>query len=244
MRLFFSACLLSLLTGFASAQATIQSAGSTIVVPAYGEVSHVNDEAHLVFTAEEQDKDRSAAESRVGQKMKRASELLRHEDATARLKTRGYSSFPIYAEESGRPSGKLRPIVGWRVLQYLDLTTSNLAALPASVAAAQSLLALQGISFQLREATRRQLEEQRIGSAYANLVERIGAISKAMGRSPADVVLENIDFDSAGVSAPESAQPRAMLRAGAAPATVSELPSFEAGESILRMRVVGRFRFR
>ena len=60
-----------------AAPAAVGTAGTLVIVPAYGEVRHANDEATVVFGAEEQDKDRAAATARVNQKMKQGIELLR-----------------------------------------------------------------------------------------------------------------------------------------------------------------------
>ena len=48
-----------------------------IVVPAYGEVVQPNDQAQATLMVEEQDKDKSAAASRVNQKMNQGLALLR-----------------------------------------------------------------------------------------------------------------------------------------------------------------------
>ncbi|WP_151446907.1 SIMPL domain-containing protein [Lacisediminimonas profundi] len=238
--------LLLLSSPIAHAQSGPQTAGATVVIPAYGEVKQANNEAHLVLMVEEQDKDKSQAASRVNAKMKRGTEIVRREDPSARLKTRGYYSFPVYADEApARPAqARTRQLVGWRVGQYLDVTTTNLAALPTMVASAQSVLAISSLNFGLSDTARRKLDEQRIAAAYANLGERIGAIARAMGRAPGDAVLDTIDFEGSGNYAPELAAQKTLMRAAAsAPAAVEE-PSFEPGETTLQMRVVGRFKFR
>jgi uncharacterized protein YggE len=241
--------LLALLTSFAFAQnapAGPQTAGAVVVIPAYGEIRHPNDEARLTFSIEEQDKDKAQAASRVNAKMKRGNEVLKREDPSARLQTRGYYTYPVYAEEpQPRPATTNRPrqIIGWRVGQSLEATTNRLDTLPNMVASVQSVLALNGVSFGLSEASRKKLDEQRIAAAWNNLRERVAAIARAMGRNPADAVLDTIDFEGSGNYAPEAAVQKMTMRA-AAPAAAVEEPSFEPGETTLQMRVVGRFRFR
>jgi predicted secreted protein len=240
------ACLgLMLATGFAAAQA-VQTAGTLVIVPATGEVRHANDEANLTFMIEEQDKDKAVAASRVNQKMKQGMEILKREDPQAVLSTRGYYTYAVYPEEQPQPrsNGKLRQPSGWRVGQYLEMKTGNLQSLPKTVAAAQSVLALNGLRFGLSEATAKQLDAQRIDATYKNLTERIASIAKAMGRNPADAVLDTIDFEGSGNYAQqEFAAPKAM-RAAMADAAPVEEPSFEPGETTLDMRVVGKVRFR
>ncbi|NEX61831.1 SIMPL domain-containing protein [Noviherbaspirillum galbum] len=228
-----------------SGAAAVQTSGTVVIVSAVGEVKQANDEAIATLTVEEQDKDRALAASRVNQKMKQGMETIRKEDPTAVLQTRGYFTYPVYGDE-GQPrpqSNRNRQIVGWRVGQSLEVKTSNLDNLPRTVAAAQRILALSGLHFGLAEKTAKALEEQRIAAAYRNLMERIGAVARAMGRNPADAMLDTVDFEASGNYAPmEATMPKAM-RAAAAPANVEE-PSFEPGETTLVSRVVGKVRFR
>ncbi|GIZ52451.1 SIMPL domain-containing protein [Noviherbaspirillum aridicola] len=222
-----------------------QPAGTLVIVPAYGEVRQPNDEARAVFMVEEQDKDRAAAASRVNLRMKQGTELLRRADPAAVFQTRGYYTYPVYADEPVQPrqAARIRQPTGWRVGQYLDMKTGSLDKLPATVAAAQKLLALNGLQFGLTEASARKLEEQRIAAAYQNLQEKIAAIAKAMGRNPGEAVLDTIDFEASGSYAPQPEAAMKTMRASAMDAPVEE-PSFEPGETTLGTRLVGRIRFR
>lgn len=227
------------------APATAQPAGTLVIVPAYGEVRQPNDEARVTFMVEEQDKDKAAAASRVNLKMKQGTELLRRADPAAVLQTRGYYTYPVYADEPAQPrqAAKPRQPVGWRVGQYLDMKTGALDKLPATVASAQKLLALNGLQFGLSTASTGRLEEQRIAAAYQNLQDKIAAIAKAMGRNPADAVLDTIDFEASGAYAPQAEASMKTMRAVQMDAAVEE-PSFEPGETVLGTRLVGKIRFR
>lgn len=229
----------------AQAQPPAQPGGTLVIVPAQGEVRQPNDEARVTFMVEEQDKDRAAAASRVNLRMKQGIELLKRADPGAVLQTRSYYTYPVYADEPVQPrqSAKSRQPVGWRVGQYLDMKTGSLDRLPATVAAAQKLLALNGLQFGLADASARKLEEQRIAAAYQNLQEKIGAIARAMGRNPADAMLETIDFEASGAYAPQAEAAMKSMRAAPMDAVVEE-PSFEPGETVLGTRLVGRVRFR
>jgi uncharacterized protein YggE len=221
------------------------SSGTLVIVPAYGEVKHANDEARLSFMIEEQDKDKALAASRVNQKMRQGMEILRREDPRAVLSTRGYYTYAVYPEEQPQPraASKPRQPSGWRVGQYLDVKTTNLAALPKTVAASQRVLALNGLNFGLSDATSRQLDAQRIDASYRNLTERIAYIAHAMGRNPADAVLDTVDFEASGNYAQDAPAPK-MMRAAMAESAPVEAPSFEPGETTLNMQVVGKVRFR
>lgn len=228
---------------------SLPTSGTLVVIPAFGEVTHANDEANVVFTIEEQDKDKAAAASKANLKMKQGMEAIRKDDPQAQLKTVGYYSYPVYPEDRPVPQGqpaKPRQPSSWRVGQSLQVKTTRLDTLPKTVANAQRVLALTGISFGLSRATTRQLDDQRIAAAYKNLNERMASIANAMGRKLSDAVLETVDFEGSGNYVQQSdmrAAPMALkaMRAEAAPV---EEPSFEPGETTLQMNLVGKVKFK
>jgi hypothetical protein len=55
----------------------VPTAGTLVVVPAFGEVKHVNDQVVVTLAIEEQDKDKAAAASRVNTKMKQGLEIVK-----------------------------------------------------------------------------------------------------------------------------------------------------------------------
>lgn len=228
------------------AQPAVQTTGTLVIVPAYGEVRQANDEARATLMIEEQDKDKSVAASRVNQKMKQGAEIVRKEDPQAILKTRGYYTYPVYADDPNQPrqNNRSRQPVSWRVGQYLEVTTPNLAGLPKTIASAQRLLALNSLHFGLTEATSKKLEEQRIAAAYRNLTDRVAAVAKAMGRNPSEAILDTVDFEASGAYAQDAAPAAKAMRANSMEAMQVEEPSFEPGETTLGMRVVGKVRFR
>lgn len=245
-----SALLISTLLGVCLigwAQPAMQTGGALIIVPAYGEVRHPNDEARVTLMIEEQDKDKAVASSRVNQKMKQGTEIVKREDPTATFKTHGYYTYPVYADDQPRQNNRTRPPVAWRVGQYLEVTTTNLNGLPKTVAAAQRLLALNGLRFGLTDASRKKLDEQGIAAAYQDLTSRVAAIANTMGRSVSETVLETVDFEASGNYAPKqdsATSAMAMRSSGMQESAKVEEPSFEAGETTLHMRVVGKVRFK
>jgi uncharacterized protein YggE len=229
----------------------LPTAGTLVVVPAFGEVKHVNDQATITLSVEEVDKDKAAAASRVNLKMKQGLEIVKKEDPQASLKTQGYYTYPVYPEEVAPQTGqprKPRLPTAWRVGQSLQVITANLGNLPKTVAAAQRILALNNLRFGLTPETTRKLDDQRIAATYANLTERVHSIANAMGRKAGDAVLDTVDFEGSGnyterVSVTGAARaPMAMLAKGADAAV--EEPSFEPGETTLQMRLVGKVRFK
>ncbi|WP_426174748.1 SIMPL domain-containing protein [Massilia sp. TWR1-2-2] len=243
-KLFIAAALV--LCAHANAQTTSSTAGALVVVPAFGEVTHANDQATAAFAVEEQDKDKTAAASRVNQKMKQGTEIIRREDPQASLKTQGYYTYPIYPEQRPLDGAAVsRPVpVGWRVGQYLEVKTTNLANLAKTTAAAQNVMSLNNLRFGLSPATLKQLDERRIAATYLNLNERIASIAAAMGRKPGDAVIDTIDFEGSGRYAEQavSVTGARMMAAKTAP-EVAE-PTFEPGETTLQMRLVGKLKFR
>ena len=249
--------LLSALSVALSAQAQTAPAAATsgtlVIVPAFGEVKHVNDEATVTFAVEEQDKDRAAATARVNQKMKQGTDVVRREDPQAQLKTVGYYTYPVYPEvpDGPRPlanQAARRIPIGWRVGQYLEVKTRNLQALPKTAAAAQKILNLNGIDYHLSPELAKRLDDERIAATYRNLTERIASIARAMGRNAGDAVIDTVDFEGSGNYAGGQAEAAApmMMRMSAKRADAAEMPepSFEPGETTLQMRLVGKVKFR
>jgi predicted secreted protein len=239
-------------TQAAPATAAFSTSGTLVVVPAFGEVRHANDEATVTFSVEEQDKDRAAATARVNQKMKQGTGIVRREDPGAELKTVNYYSYPVYPEVPDNPRPLANPAarripIGWRVGQYLEVKTRNLAQLPKTAAAAQNVLGIVGIDYHLSPELTRKLDDERIAATYRNLNERIGAIARAMGRSPGDAVIDTVDFEGSGSyggNPPPPPAPMSMARAKFAEADAMPEPSFEPGETTLQMRLVGKVKFR
>lgn len=94
MRLNQIAVVVSLLFA-AQVQAQLATGGALIVVQASGEVTHVNDEAIVTFSANETGRDKAAVASLVNKKMKQGTELLRSRDSTAKLQTENYNTIAL-----------------------------------------------------------------------------------------------------------------------------------------------------
>ncbi|MFC0253940.1 SIMPL domain-containing protein [Massilia consociata] len=230
--------------------------GTLVVVPAFGEVKHANDQATVMFAVEEHDKDKAAASARVNRKMKEGTEIVRRADPQAELKTMGYYTYPVYPEVAPMPpmpqpatGTPPRPVpIAWRVGQYLEVKTKNLQALPKTAAAAQKVLQINSVTFGLSPELEKRLDDQRIAATYRNLNERIVSIASAMGRKPGDAVLDTVDFEGSGNYAGDAqgAGAPAMMRMSAKREMADEMPepSFEPGETTLQMRLVGKVRFK
>lgn len=226
----------------------LPTTGTLVVVPARGEVVQPNDQATIMLAIEEQDKDKAAAASRVNQKMNRGLAIVKQADPQALLKTQGYYTYAVYPETAPLPPGavaKPRVPTGWRVGQYLQVKTANLAALPKTVAAAQAVLSLNQLSFGLLPETVRKLDDQRIVAAYQNLNQRVASIAGAMGRSLGDAVIETIDLEGSGNYAQRvTVTGSAVKRSDAMANNMVAEPNFEPGETTLGLGLVAKVKFK
>ncbi len=208
--------------------------GTTLLLTGSAEIEVANDEAVAQFYLEQQDVDLARAQSLVNQRVADAVAKLKHTDPGALIETAGYSSYPVYQ------SGAQRKLVGWRIRQGISMRTTDLAALPRAVAAAQQLLALGGIDFRLSRAVREKVEGELIALAIANLNGKVAAAARALN-VPADKVrLEELNF---GVAPPPPMPLATRARAEmmmSAPQV--EEPRFEAGRSLQQLTVTARAR--
>jgi len=209
-----------------------QNAGTVLLMSGAAELEVPNDEAVANFFYEAQDADLRKAQAAVNQRVADGTAALKRADPKAQVETTGYSSYPVYS------GGTARTIVGWRVRQGLTLRTEDLAGLPRTVSAAQSLLALGGIDFRLSRAARDKLDAQLIQLATANLNARLATAVGALGGSPGRLRLEEVNFGGRDAPQPVMMRQAPMMASDASPPP----PSFEAGRSIERLVVHGRAR--
>ncbi len=207
--------------------------GTLVTISAAAEVEATNDEALASFYLEVQDADLARAQSQLNQRVAEGVAALKRADPKAQVETAGYGSYPIYAAGGGRK------IVGWRVRQGVNLRTTELAALPKTVAAGQQQLALGAIGFRLSRAARDWLDAELIQRAYANLSVRIAAAAQAMGVPPARVRIEEVNFGARGDGPPIAPMARALAMNAE---SVTE-PSLDVGQSTQRLDVTAKVRF-
>ena len=224
---------LGLTSGAVLAQPTSARAeGTLLLMTGTAEVEIANDEAVAQFFFELQETDLARAQSQVNQRVAEGVAQLKRADPKALVETAGYTSHPVYQP------GTQRKQVGWRVRQSVSLRTSDLAALPRAVAAAQQSLALGGIDFRLSRAARAKVEAELIEQAIANLRSKVAAAARALNVPAERVRLEELNF---GVTPPPIApRMRVDMMASAAPAV--EEPQLDAGRSLQQLTVTGKAR--
>ena len=235
----FSRVLLPLVFVAAAGSALAQPSaarieGTALLLTGTAELEVANDEALANFYLEQQDADLARAQSLVNEKVAQAIAQLKRADPSGSVESAGYSSYPIYQP------GAQRKLVGWRIRQSISLRTTDLAALPRAVAAAQQVLALGGIDFRLSRAAREKVESELIALAIANLNTKIAAAARALN-VPADAVrLEELNFGvMPAPPAPLPARARAEMMMSAPQV---EEPRFEAGRSLQQLTVTAKAR--
>jgi predicted secreted protein len=207
--------------------------GTVLLMTGTAEAEVANDEALAQFFFEAQEPELARAQSVVNQRVAEGVAQLKRADSKALVETTGYTTYPIYQ------AGTQRKLVGWRVRQGVSLRTSDLAALPRTVAAGQQQLALAGIDFRLSRAARSKVEAQLIEQAIANLNEKLAAAARALG-VPADRLrLEELNF---GVVPPPAPLPRMRAEMMASSAPAVEEPQFDAGRTLQQLTVTARAR--
>lgn len=224
--------LLALPAGAQTPPIASTNAGTLVLITGTAEIEVPNDEAVANFFYEAQDADLAKAQALVNQRVGDGTAALKRADPKAQVETSGYSSYPVYS------SGAARAIVGWRVRQGVTLRTESLAALPRTISAAQSFLALGGIDFRLSQAARAKVDAQLIQLATANLNARLASAATALGATPARLRIEEVNF---GVRE-GGPQPVMMRQASMASEASAPPPSLESGRSVERLTVNGKAR--
>jgi uncharacterized protein len=210
-------CLLLPLAAAAQTTASQRFEGTLVLMTGQAEVEVANDEAVASLFVEVQDADLQRAQSQVNQRIADATAAVRRADPKGEVQSAGYGSYPVYGRDGGRK------ITGWRARQTISLRTSDLAALPRAVAAAQQHAALGGIQ-----------------RAIANLNQRVAAAAQAMKVAPERVRSEELNFGVQGHERPPIVA-RAMEMKAAGDAMPE--PQFDAGRSTQQMTVTARLRF-
>ena len=243
MKKILLASMISAMSLTAMAQST---SGTVVSISGHAELKTENDQAVVVFYVEEQDKDQAVVASRVNQKMKSGLEALKKEDAQAEFSTRGYYTYPVYADNtSSKANPAQRQIIGWRAGQYLEMKTVNLKQLASAAAAGQKLMALNGVNFGLQPETIKRLDAERITAGYRNFSDKVKIIAAAMGKKPDDASVEVLDFDGTSNELHNFRAAAAPMMLAASPKSVNvEEPSFEPGYTSLSVNVSGKVRFK
>ena len=229
-----SVALLATAAGGA-AQTPPKFEGTLLVMTGAAEIEVANDEALVSFYLEVQESDLAHAQSLVNQRVAEGVTAVKRADPKALVETTGYGSYPVYQP------GTARRIIGWRVRQSVNARTTDLGALPKTIAAGQQQMALGGIDFRLSRAARERVEGELIQRAIANLNARVAAAAQALNVPVARQRIEEMNF---GIPVGERPPMVAMARAaGVAAADSVAEPQLDAGRSAQHVTVSAKVRF-
>lgn len=242
--------LFLLFASLAQAQTIPSAKGTSMTIAAVGEVTQTNDQASLSFLAEEEDQNETVAASKVNQKMKEATALIKKLDPNAKLQTSGYYTYPIYPniESNTRTKHQASRPIRWRISQSLQVTTTSLASLSKTVATVQGIVSFTGINFGLSEHASKQLDQEKLTMAYRHLTQRIAAIAKAINVDKDRATIDNIDF--ATHDDDNGPMPRIMRMSAPIAADTMQKnnavtePSFEPGETTVKIRITATVIFK
>ncbi len=234
----------ALLGAAVSAAPSMTTSGVIIMVPVTGEVRHVNEEVNATFQAGSTKKDKAEATSEVSRKMKEGVAILRARNPAAVLQTAAFRFYPLHKKTklgSFEEPDRVPEVIGWEVTQRVTLVTQDMAGLPKTSAALQGTLDLVTLNFHLTSETTRKLDDLRTMTAYQRLNERIESFAKAMGKSMGDATLESVSIDGAGET---NHFDRVEVTGSKIRRDEMAEPVFEAGETTLSMRLIGKVRFK
>ncbi len=226
VRCHLRSCILTCLTVFGlplQAHAEAAPTYDRVSLNASAQAQVENNLMRVVFYAQSEQKNASAAASTVNATMQKADALLRDDDKLHH-QTLDYTTQPVYDD---------RTIVAWQVRQSLLVESENMAHLADRMGPLQNLLDVQSVSFDVTDNERRLREDELIRQALDNFRARAELISNQLGASGYRIVQVTVDGQGQ-VYAP----PRAM-KAYAMSAAESAEPAVEAGRQTLAVQASG-----
>jgi len=179
----------------------------------------------VLYVQHEADDPRRAADQ-VNLDMDWALQQTQGEPAV-QYQTLGYQTTPSYDK------GKLQH---WRVRQSLSLVSRDSTRLSAMIGNLQQRLAVQSVSYEISDASRRVVEQELIDEALQRFRQRAEQIVKAMGRSSYRLI--EVNLDGGGIT------PTPRYAVAAMEASVRKAPSFEAGTQEMQVRAQGSIELR
>lgn len=182
-----------------------------------------NDRMRAVLTVQDEDDDAARLADRINQTMAWA---LQQSKAQKGIEVRsgGYSTQPIYNKNA---------LSGWRASQELILEGGDFGQISKLIGVLQQRLQLTTVSFSIAPETRAAVERKLIDQALDSFKQRAEQVRKNIGTSGYRIVELNINTEDMPV------QPYPVMRAEAASYKSVAEPSFEGGNSDVRVNVNG-----
>lgn len=197
------------------------------------EIEVPNDEAWVTFVVEVQDADARRAQTQVAQRSSASVAALKGVDPTAQIEPTRPVTDPIF-DASGR-------VIAWRVRQTVPLRTTNLDALPRTVAQGQETMTLSAVDFRLSQKSRQAVQPELIQRAMDDLYGRAATIAQAFKIAPDRLRLEDLSFgsDPSGRSSPIALRRGAVGTGEVAPPP----PTLDPGTTVVYQPVTARLKF-
>ncbi|HWS03975.1 MAG TPA: SIMPL domain-containing protein, partial [Gammaproteobacteria bacterium] len=140
------------------------------------------------------------------------------------VRSGGYSTQPVYNKNA---------LSGWRASQQLILEGGDFTRIGKLIGVLQQQLQLSAVSFSVAPKTRAAVEQRLIDQALDGFKQRAEQVRKNIGVPNYRIVEINIMTEDAPI------QPMPMMRAEAMSMESVAKPSFEGGDSDVRVSVQG-----
>jgi predicted secreted protein len=185
--------------------------------------SVANDRMQAVLSVQDEDDDAAKLADRINKTMAWALDQSKGQNGID-VRSGGYSTQPVYNENA---------LSGWRASQQLILEGSDFSQIGKLIGVLQQQLQLSEVSFSVAPKTRAAVEQRLIDQALDTFKQRAEQVRKNIGTPSYRIVEINIMTEDAPI------QPMPMMRAEAMSMKSVAEPSFEGGDSDVRVSVQG-----
>lgn len=185
--------------------------------------SVANDRMHAVLAAQDEDADAGQLADRINKTMAWALAQSKGQKGIE-VRSGGYSTQPVYNKNA---------LTGWRATQEVILEGGDFGQISKLIGTLQGRLQLTQVSFGIATETRAAVEGRLIDQALDGFKERAEQVRRNIGASGYRIVELNIMTEGAPV------QPYPVVRAEAMSMKSVAAPSFEGGDSEVRVSVHG-----
>ncbi len=185
--------------------------------------SVANDRMQAVLTVQDEDDDAAQLADRINTAMAWALEQSKGQKGID-VRSGGYSTQPVYNKNA---------LSGWRASQQLILEGGDFGQISKLIGVLQQRLQLTTVSFSVAPDTRAAVERKLIDRALHSFKQRAEQVRKNIGTPGYRIVELNINTEDMPV------QPYPVMRAEVASMKDVAAPSFEGGNSDVRVSVQG-----
>lgn len=183
-----------------------------------------NDRMRAVLTVQDEDDDAAKLADRINQTMAWALAQSKGQKGID-VRSGGYSTHPVYNNKNA--------LTGWRAAQELLLEGGDFGQISKLIGVLQQRMQLTAVSFSVAPETRAAVERRLIDQALDSFKQRAEQVRKNIGTPGYRIVELNINTEDMPV------QPYPVMRAEVASMKDVAAPSFEGGNSDVRVSVNG-----